>query len=129
MVPLAVRTALAAGDPSLAERLAGTIEPLQPICRHSVAAAQALVMEARGERDAAAQSFADAASGFDDLGAPYEAAQALLGRGRCLLALDRAPEAAPPLEQAREILDRLGAKPALAETEALLEKIRRPRHA
>ena len=63
-LPRAVRTALAAGDRALAERLAGSIEPLQPLCRHAVAAAQALVMEARGEREAAAESFADAASGL-----------------------------------------------------------------
>ena len=51
-VPLAVRTALGAGDRALAERLAGSIEPLQPLYRHAVTAAQALVMEARGEHEA-----------------------------------------------------------------------------
>jgi hypothetical protein len=52
---------------------------------------------------------------------PYEEAHALLGEGRCLMALDRAPEAEPVLRQAREIFERLGAKPALAETEELLD--------
>jgi len=42
------------------------------------------------------------------------------------VALGRAPEAAHPLEQAREIFTQLGAKPALAETEALLEKAASP---
>ena len=51
---------------------------------------------------------------------PYEEAQALLGQGRCLVALDRAPAAAPVLEQAREIFARLGARPALEETDVLL---------
>jgi hypothetical protein len=54
---------------------------------------------------------------------PYEEAQALLGRGRCLLALGRAPEAAQPLREAREIFARLGARPALEETDALLEQV------
>jgi len=51
---------------------------------------------------------------------PYEEAQARLGQGRCLVALGRAPEAAPVLETAREIFARLGARPALEEAEALL---------
>jgi len=67
-----------------------------------------------------------AAARWHDFGVPYEEAQALLGQGRCLVALGRAPEAAHPLEQAREIFTQLGAKPALAETEALLEKAASP---
>ena len=49
---------------------------------------------------------------------PCEEAQALLGQGRCLVALGKTPEAAAPLAAAREIFARLGAKPALAEAEA-----------
>ena len=56
---------------------------------------------------------------------PYEEAQALLGQGRCLVALERAPEAAAPLAAAREIFARLGAVPALAETEEWLGRTRR----
>ena len=52
---------------------------------------------------------------------PYEEAQALLGQGRCLVALGKAPEAAAPLAAAREIFARLGAKPALAETDEWLD--------
>ena len=51
---------------------------------------------------------------------PDEEAQALLGEGRCLVALEKAEKAVPVLEQARQIFDRLKAKPALEETEALL---------
>jgi hypothetical protein len=54
---------------------------------------------------------------------PYEEAQALLGEGRCLVALGRAPEAAPVLEQARAIFARLGAEPALHEADQLLGRI------
>ncbi len=49
-----------------------------------------------------------------------EQAFALLGQGRCLLGLARATEAAAVLHRAREIFERLGATPALAETDALL---------
>jgi hypothetical protein len=48
---------------------------------------------------------------------PYEVGHALLGQGRCLVALGRAPEAAAPLAAAREIFARLGARPALADTD------------
>ena len=119
-LPLAVRTAQAAGDCALAEKLAGSIAPLQPMSRHALAAAQALVTEARGEWEAASTGFADAALRWRDFGMPYEEAQALLGQGRCLVALGRAPEAAAPLAAARAIFARLGARPALAETEAVL---------
>ena len=122
-LPLAVRTALAAGDRRLAERLASAVEPPQPLCRHARAAAEALVVEARGEHEAAAEGFADAAARWHDFCVPYEEAQALLGRGRCLVALGRAPEAAVLLAAAREIFARLGAKPVLAETDELMQKV------
>jgi hypothetical protein len=51
---------------------------------------------------------------------PYEAAQALLSKGRCLAALGRGPEAAAPLVAARKIFARLGARPALEETQVAL---------
>ena len=83
-------------------------------------ACQGSIAAARGEHEAAAAGFADAAARWRDFGVPYEEAQALLGQGRCLVALGRAPEAAAPLAAAREIFARLGAKPALEETEAVL---------
>jgi hypothetical protein len=44
-----------------------------------------------------------------------------LGMGRCLVNLDRRAEADQPLRRAREQFASLGAAPALAETDALLE--------
>jgi tetratricopeptide (TPR) repeat protein len=82
--------------------------------------AEAMVAESSGELEAATAGFADAAARWHDFSVPYEEAQALLGQGRCLVALGRAPEAAPVLEAAREIFARLGARPALAETQAML---------
>jgi hypothetical protein len=84
------------------------------------ATGRAIIADARGEHEAAAAGFADAAARWHDFGVPYEEAQALLGEGRCLMALGRAPEAAPVLQEARAIFARLGARPALAETEGLL---------
>ena len=84
---------------------------------------RALTAEARGAHEAASAGFVDAAARWHDFGVPYEEAQALLGQARCLVALGRAPEAEPPLAAAREIFARLGAKPALAETDELIERI------
>jgi tetratricopeptide (TPR) repeat protein len=82
--------------------------------------ADALLAEMRGDHEAAASGFAAAAARWHDFGMPYEEAQALLGRGRCLVALGRAAEAIAPLDDSREIFARLGAKPALAEVGSLL---------
>ena len=119
-LPEAVRTALAAGDDGLAARLAGGVDSVLPMQRHVLATTQGLLAERRGEHETAAAGFADAAAGWHGFAVPYEEAQALLGQGRCLLALERAPEAAPVLAAAREIFARLGAGPALAETDAVL---------
>jgi len=119
-LPEAVRTALAAGDDDLAARLVDGIESVLPIQRNVLAATQALLAERRGEHDTAAAGFANAAACWNAFEMPYEEAQALLGEGRCLMALARAPEAAPVLAAARGIFARLGARPALAKTDALL---------
>ncbi len=46
LLPRAVRIALAGGDRALAERLVGSIEPLQPLSRHAVATGSHLLAEA-----------------------------------------------------------------------------------
>jgi class 3 adenylate cyclase/tetratricopeptide (TPR) repeat protein len=117
-----VRTALAAGDADLAARLTDAITRRSPWIEHVRTACLALTAEARGENETALTGFADAAVRWRDFGVPYEEAQALLGQGRCLVALGRAPEAAPLLRAAREIFARLGARPALEETDKWLAK-------
>ena len=78
----------------------------------------------RGPRglQAAADAYADAAERWERFGVVPEQAFALLGQGRCLVGLSRPTEAAPVLQQAREIFERLQAAPALAETDALLQQ-------
>ena len=122
-VPGAVRTALTCGDAGLAQRIARSFEPNLPLQEHARTVACACLAEARAEREAAAVGFAAGAAGWHDFGMPYEEAQALLGQGRCLVALGRRQEAAAPLAGAREIFARLGAKPALAEVAQLLDEI------
>ena len=121
MLPDALRTALAAGDPDLAARLAEGVKPTYRLHEHALATARALLREQHGSHAAAAELFADAAQGWESFEMPWEKAQGLLGQGRCLLALGR-PTASDPLQQAREIFAGLGAKPAVADTDALLER-------
>ena len=116
----AVRAALGLGEAGLARELAGSRDPRLPLNRITSDHIAACLAEADGEHDTAAAGFADTARRWHDFGVPYEEGHALLGQGRCLAALGRAPEAAAPLASAREIFERLGAKPALAEAEEWL---------
>ena len=120
MVPDAVRTALACGALDVAEDLRHRGDGGLPIQRMVMKTGGCLVAAGSGGLDEASAGFAEMALRWRDFGVPYEEAQALLGQGRCLLALGRAPEAAPVLEKAREIFARLKAKPALEETETLI---------
>ena len=122
MLPTMVRTALGIGEPSLAERLVAGFEPRTPYAEHDLVTANAALAEARGDLSTAADAYADAAGRWERFGVVPEQAFALLGHGRCLIGLSRGPEAAPVLQHAREIFERLKAVPALAETDALLEQ-------
>jgi class 3 adenylate cyclase/tetratricopeptide (TPR) repeat protein len=116
----AIRAALAADAPDLAAALAGALQPRYPLEQHAVVTAQALLADQRGQQAEAAALFADAANRWKRFEVPWEQAQALLGQGRCLLALGQPGEAREPLRTARDIFARLGARPALTETDKLL---------
>jgi hypothetical protein len=120
-----LRTALAAGDAELAQRLADGIDPRYPLNQHALCAARAQLAEATGEHAQAAALYAEAADRWREFGNVPERANALLGQGRCLLTLaDLAAE--QPLRQAAERFASMGYRPALAETEALLEQTTAP---
>ena len=119
-LPFAVRTAVRAGDDALAARLSAGLESTLPMQRNVGASLQALLAERRGEHEAAATLYADAAARWHAFVMPYEEAHALCGRGRCLVELGRRSEAEEPLAAARAIFERLGARPALEETDDLL---------
>jgi len=121
-LPSLVRTALMIGERDLARRFVEGFEPLNPYAEHSLVTAKAALTEARGDLQAAADAYADAAERWERFGVVPEEAFALLGQGRCLFGLARPTEATPVLQHAREIFERLGAAPALAETDALLQQ-------
>jgi class 3 adenylate cyclase/tetratricopeptide (TPR) repeat protein len=117
-----VRAALQLGDRALAERIAGSVEPIIPYAEHAVVAARAALAEADQDFQAGAESYADAADRWERFGVVAERAFALLGQGRCLVGLARPNEAVTVLRRAREIFERLQAAPALAEIDALLQE-------
>ena len=122
LLPSTVRSALRMDELQLAERLVNGLEPRYPYAEHALVAANAALTEARGDLSSAAGAYADAADRWERFGVVPEQAFALLGQGRCLIGLSRATEAAPMLQRAREIFERLEAAPALAETDALLQQ-------
>ena len=119
VLPHAVRTAVALDIP-LAERLIAAQRELPGVQMIALRSARASVIEARGDLEVAVAAFDGAVAGWEDLGMRYEAAQASLGRGRCLTRLGRPSEATEPLRHARSIFHGLRAVPALAATDALL---------
>ena len=121
-LPTMVRTALGLGDRRLAERVVdGYVSP-HPFAALAAITVSAALGEARGDQQAAADSYAQAAERWQQFGAVPEQAFALLGEGRCLAASGQPTEATRALKQAREIFDALAAAPALAEIDTLLEQ-------
>ena len=125
LIPEAVRIALAGGDVALAARIVETTESALPsrrlpYQRHAIATLSGLLDEARREYGSAAAGLAAAASGWKELGVPYEEAQALLGQGALPGRARQRAGGRGALAAAREIFARLGARPALEETAAAL---------
>ncbi len=120
-VPALVRAALATGDSRLARTFAEGVDAVLPIGAHALATASALLAEADGERVAAAERFADAASRWKTFEGRLEQAYALLGRGRCLSEVGGAGADAPLLE-ARVLFSEMGARPCVAECDALIAR-------
>jgi class 3 adenylate cyclase/tetratricopeptide (TPR) repeat protein len=119
-LPELTEICVAARDIDPARRLADGIRVTVGRAGHSLIAARAVLAEADAKTDEAATLYEDAAAGWREYGFVFALAQSLLGAGRCLLALGRADEAGPRLNEARDIFARLGARPALAEVDALL---------
>ncbi len=120
-LPAEVRTAAELGDLGLARRLAAKTIASRALDSHVLVMLSAFEAEHEARYGQAAERFAEAASRWHAFGAPYEEAQALLGQGRCLVALERGDDASTPLRRAARVFKRLGAEPALSETLRLLE--------
>ena len=120
-LPALVRSAITLGDHALAQRLVAGVEPLTPYAEHTIVTTAAAIAEARGDVPGRRTDMPDAAGRWEQFGVVPERAFALQGHGRSLVNLGQPQEAAPILRQARAVFDQLGATPALAETDVLLQ--------
>jgi len=121
-LPLIVRLAFEAGVPELIVPLVRPPGTPRAIDLCTTIMAGGLTAEREGRLEDAERTLAEAAKAWSAFGNPWEAALALRDRGRCLLALGRASEAVAALSEARDVFRRLGARPALADAEALLAR-------
>jgi class 3 adenylate cyclase/tetratricopeptide (TPR) repeat protein len=119
LLPELVRCALASSSPELAAQMTDAFEPTTPMREHALLAARAVLAEAAGDLAEASTLYAEAADRWEKFGNVPERAFALVGHGRCLIALAQ-PSAELPLARARELFASMGYKPALAETDELL---------
>ena len=119
VLPQAVRTA-AAFDIALAERLIAAQRELPGAHTMALRSARGTVAEVTGDFEEAVTELGRAAEGWTSFGMPYEAAQAFLGLGRCLMPLGRIEEASAKLRAASATFGELRAMPAHAEATALL---------
>ena len=117
-LPDVVERCLSAGRLELATRQLEGVQGISVRHRNCVRSAQALLAEARGEHEAAASSFVEAAHGWAAYGAPFERARAELGWGRCLVALGRTQESVAPLRAARDGFGALRATPWIERVDA-----------
>jgi class 3 adenylate cyclase/tetratricopeptide (TPR) repeat protein len=120
-LPQLVRCALALRDPELAARLTEGVEPRTPLQQHALAASGAALAEARAHHGEAAAAYDAAATAWRVFGDVPECAYALLGQGRCLVALGGAGGDGP-LREAGARFTAMGYVPARMETEALLSQ-------
>lgn len=102
------------------ELIAQEAETILTRNRNSRVHARAILAEGQGELDEAEQLYADSVARWAAFGFVLEHGQALFGRGRCLVALGRADEAASDLREARKTFAGLGASSLVAEVDGLL---------
>jgi class 3 adenylate cyclase/tetratricopeptide (TPR) repeat protein len=121
-LPEMVRTAAAGGDLELAGRLIAGLAPTFPYPQHALCAAGAVLDEGRHQFADAARGYGEAAERWRSFGVVPERAHALLGLGRCLVALGR-PGAREPLLEARRLFTSLRAHPLAARADAVLARV------
>ena len=103
-----MRVCVAAGQRVTAEALVARANDGVARNRHGLLAARAVLAEADGALEEAARRYQEAAAAWAGYGHRLERARALLGAGRCLLAMGR-PEGRAQLQSARALLAELGA--------------------
>jgi hypothetical protein len=85
-----------------------------------VRTAEAILWEATGRVPEAVELYAEMALAWNRRGSRVEEALAILGQGRCWLELGRGEDARARLEEARDLLLALAARPRIEEANELL---------
>ena len=119
---LAIEVALDLGDTAKAEELLGIVESsrpglVTPYLRAHAARFAARLAAARGDHEAVESGFVAAEEGFRAIGMPFDLAVALVEHAEWLVGQGRQAEAEPLAAEAREVFERLGAKPWLDRVE------------
>jgi hypothetical protein len=120
-LPDVIRVCMATGELILARRLVDGLDVRAPGLAHCLTTARALLAEAQGDLEPAADLHAQAATSWSNYGSVPEHGQALLGLGRCLARLQH-PQAWDRLGQARAIFVRLEARPLITESDSWLQR-------
>jgi class 3 adenylate cyclase/tetratricopeptide (TPR) repeat protein len=120
----AIEAAMAADDLAAAERLVGIVESLKPgeltpFLRANGRRFRASIDIRRGSTAGVDERFRAAALEFRELGIPFWLAMTLLEHAEWLTREGRTTDAAPVLAEAREIFERLGARPWMERAERL----------
>jgi class 3 adenylate cyclase/tetratricopeptide (TPR) repeat protein len=124
-LPDLIRVCTATGELLMARRLVDGLDVRAPGLRHCLTTAHALLAEAQGDLEPAADLHAQAATNWSNYGSLPEHGQALLGLGRCLVRLQH-PQAWDRLREARAIFARLDARPLMAESDSFLQRLLPP---
>jgi len=98
------------GDLASLERLLDRAGDLDPRLDRFLAGGRALLAEVEEDQARAESLYAELSVSWSNMHCIVEQAHALLGVGRCRLALDRLEQAVPPLREAESIFTRLGAR-------------------
>jgi predicted ATPase/class 3 adenylate cyclase len=117
----AAEAALALGESAKVEELLAVVEAIPPGTRPPYLDAHAKRFRARLGGDPSA--YAAAAARFRELDLPFWLAVTLLEHGESLTEQDRAAEAESFLAEAREIFERLGAKPWLERVDGVRPEV------
>ena len=120
------RVLLPAGRADIVRRVVAGTQGGPPLITNNVASAIAMLAEHDATYVQAAAQYERAAAAWGDFGNLNEQAKALLGAGRCHAHLGDGAAARRCLTAAHPLFERLGAVPALRETEDLLADLSRP---
>jgi hypothetical protein len=117
-----IRALIRVGDLDRARSLLGRSEGTVRLWELKVETGRALVVEAEGDPERALPRFASLAEGWESIDCVVERALAMVGMGRCLVALGRHDEGRARLHGARAAFMDLGATPWMREADTWLER-------